>query len=238
MTGEAEKFKELIERARCVLFDFDGPICQLFAGHSAKVIAEDQETWLAARGLAGVLTEGERTSRDPHRVLSEVAARHPGSDLVTELEEWLTQQELKAVPRAMPTAYADPLIRTWSAMGVRLAIATNNSDRTVRVYLESRRLIGCFAPNIYGRTQELHLLKPNPYNLKRALRALGAAADTTLMIGDTPSDHEAAQGAGVHFLGYARNEEQQQLLLEAGVAPWSIVSSLETVLAAVRGGAA
>ncbi|MFF0085597.1 HAD family hydrolase [Streptomyces canus] len=238
VTGEAEKFKELIEQARCVLFDFDGPICQLFAGHSAKAIAEDQETWLAVRGLAGVLTERERSSRDPHWVLSEVAARHPGSDLVIELEEWLTQQELWAVERAMPTAYADPLIRTWSAMGVRLAIATNNSDRTVKAYLESRHLIGCFAPNIYGRTRELHLLKPNPYNLKRALWALGAAADTTLMIGDTPSDHAAAQGAGVHFLGYARNKEKQRLLLEAGVAPWSIVNSLETVLVAVRGGAA
>ncbi|MFF7281429.1 HAD-IA family hydrolase [Streptomyces griseorubiginosus] len=237
VTGEAEKFKELIARTRCVLFDFDGPICQLFPGHSAKDIARDQETWLAARGLAGVLTERERSSRDPHWVLSEVAGRHPRSDLVTELEEWLTQQELKAVVRALPTAFADPLIRTWSAVGVRLAVATNNSDRTVRAYLESRDLIECFAPNIYGRTRDLHLLKPNPHNLKRALSALGAAQDTTLMIGDTSSDYIAAQGAGVHFLGYARNAEKGQLLLDAGVESWSIVSSLEKVLDSVRGGA-
>ncbi|MFS8199233.1 HAD family hydrolase [Streptomyces sp. CWNU-52B] len=238
VAGEAEKFDELIGRAKCVLFDFDGPICRLFAGHSAKGIATGLEEWLAARGLAGVLTEGERGSRDPHWVLSKVAGRHRGSDLVVELEEWLTQQELRAVARAMPTAYADPLIRTWGAVGTRLAVVTNNSDRAVRAYLESRHLVGYFAPNIYGRTRDLRLLKPHPHTLNRALRALGAAPDTTLMIGDTPSDHAAARSAGVHFLGYARNEAKARTLLDAGVARWNIVDSLETVLRAVRGGAA
>ncbi|MFJ8938508.1 HAD family hydrolase [Streptomyces sp. NPDC102365] len=237
VAGEGEEFQELVGRARCVLFDFDGPICRLFAGHSANSIATDQAEWLTARGLAGVLTEGERSSRDPHWVLSEVAGRHRGSDLVVELEEWLTQQELKAVARAMPTAYADPLIRTWRSVGTRLAIVTNNSDRAVRAYLESRYLVGYFAPNIYGRTRDLSLLKPHPYTLNRALSALGAAPDTTLMIGDTPSDHAAARSAGVHFLGYARNEEKAQMLLDAGVPRWGIVRSLETVLRAVRGGA-
>ncbi|BCL29011.1 HAD family hydrolase [Streptomyces aurantiacus] len=235
--GETEKFNELIGRAKCVLFDFDGPICRLFAGRSAKDIAAGQEEWLAARGLAGVLAEGERGSRDPHWVLSEVAGRHPDSDLVVELEEWLTQQELRAVACAMPTAYADPLIRTWGAVGARLAVVTNNSGRAVRAYLESRHLVGYFAPNIYGRTRDLSLLKPHPYTLNRALSALGAAPDTTLMIGDTPSDHAAAVSAGVHFLGYARNARKAELLLAAGVARWNIVHSLDTVLRVVRGGA-
>ncbi|MEU9189648.1 HAD family hydrolase [Streptomyces sp. NPDC048484] len=238
VAGETEKFHELTRRARCVLFDFDGPVCRLFAGHSAKVIATEQEEWLAARGLTRVLPEGERRSHDPHWVLSEVAGRHRGSDLVVELEEWLTRQELRAVVRAMPTAYADPLVQTWGALGVRLAIVTNNSDRAVRAYLESRRLMGYFAPNIYGRTRDLSLLKPHPYTLNRALSAFGAAPDTALMIGDTPSDHAAALSAGVPFLGYARNPEEAQKLLDDGVARWSIVDSLETVLRAVRDGAA
>jgi len=237
-TGEAEKLDELITRARCVLLDFDGPVCRLFAGHSAKVIATGQEEWLTARGLAGMLTEGEWSSRDPHWVLSEVARRHRDSDLVVELEEWLTAQELMAVEGAMPTAYADPLISSWGAVGTRLAIVTNNSDRAVRAYLERRHLLGYFAPNIYGRTRDLSLLKPHPYTLNRALGALGAGPDATLMIGDTPSDHAAALSAGVPFVGYAHSEEKARRLLDAGVDRWSIVHSLETVLRAVHGRAA
>ncbi|MFF3613786.1 HAD family hydrolase [Streptomyces sp. NPDC002580] len=235
MTSEIENVRDLVAGTRYVLFDFDGPICRLFAGHSAEVIAQDQVEWLTARGLYGVLTEDERSRPDPHGVLTTVARRQPGSDLVAELEERLTQEELKAVRKAMPTAYADPLIRTWVAVGARLAITTNNSARTVTSYLNGRGLLSCFAPYIYGRTQDLSLLKPHPATLRRALSAMGASPDASLMIGDTPSDHVAAARAGVRFLGYARNPAKAKLLREAGVPPRNITDSLEPVLRAVRG---
>ena len=53
------------------------------------------------------------------------------------------------------------------------------------------------------------------------------------MIGDAPSDLQAAQQAGVPFLGYARNEAKQKLLQEAGAEV--IVRSLESVLRVLRG---
>ncbi|WTE70319.1 HAD-IA family hydrolase [Streptomyces sp. NBC_01615] len=230
---ETENLREVINRARFVLFDFDGPICRLFAGHSAEDVASDLVDWLARQGLRGLLTEEERVHPDPMAVLYAVDRRHPHSDLVTELEERLTQQELKAVASAWPTAYADPLIRTWSAVGARLAVATNNSPRTAARYLASRGLAECFAPNIYGRTRDLHRLKPDPHCLVRALNALGAAPSAALMIGDAPSDFRAAQQAGVPFLGYARNEDKEKLLRDAGAE--DVVGSLEPVLRVLRG---
>ncbi|WP_369247522.1 HAD family hydrolase [Streptomyces sp. R41] len=233
MATATENLREVINRARFVLFDFDGPICRLFAGHAAEDVAKDLVEWLERQGLRGLLTEEERFHPDPMVVLHAVNRRHPHSDLVAELEARLTQQELKAVPSAMPTAFADPLIRTWSAVGARLAIATNNSARTAASYLESRGLAECFVPNIYGRTQELHHLKPHPHCLNRALNALGAAPSTALMIGDAPSDFEAAQRAGVPFLGYARNESKEKQLRKAGAQ--AVVGSLEPVLRELRG---
>ena len=165
-------------------------------------------------------------------MLRAVDRRRPGSDLVAELEERLTTEELRATDSAMPTAYADPLIRTWTAMGSRLAIATNNSPRVVRTYLNSRGLVPCFSPHIYGRTQNLHHLKPDPHCLNRALNAMGAAPSTALMIGDTPSDFAAAQQARVPFLGYARNAHKEKLLRKAGAT--SIVASLEPILKVLR----
>ncbi|MDQ1027397.1 HAD superfamily hydrolase (TIGR01549 family) [Streptomyces umbrinus] len=234
MAAETANLQEVIKPARFVLFDFDGPVCRLFAGHSAEDVAKDLVEWLERQGLRGLLTEEERVHPDPMAVLYAVNRRHPHSDLVVELEERLTQQELKAVPSAWPTEFADPLIRTWSAVGARLAVATNNSPRTAATYLESRGLAGCFAPNIYGRTQDLHHLKPDPHCLNRAMNALGAAPHSTLMIGDAPSDYEAAERADVPFLGYARNAEKEEELRSAGAK--TVVTSLESVLRIVRSG--
>lgn len=229
---EPNELRRLIEDARVVLWDFDGPICRLFAGHSAERVANDLATWLESRGLHGLLTEDERELLDPHVVLRAVDRRHPGSDLVAELEERLTQEESRATVSAMPTPYADPLIRTWAAVGTRLAITTNNSPRVVREYLVSRGLGACFAPHVYGRTQELNHLKPDPHCINRALNAIGAAPGNALMIGDAPTDLLAAQAAGVPFLGYARNERKGKLLYDAGAE--TVVDSLEPVLRLVR----
>ncbi|WP_344003776.1 HAD-IA family hydrolase [Streptomyces thermocarboxydovorans] len=236
MTAETERepnaLQDLITRARVVLWDFDGPICRLFAGHSAERVARDLVEWLESNGLHGLLSERERESLDPHVVLRAVDRRHPGSDLVAELEERLTKEELLAAKTAFPTAWADPLIRTWTARGVRLAITTNNSPRVSRAYLEDRNLLACFAPHIYGRTQELHHLKPHPRCITRALNAMGVAPASALMIGDSPSDLQAARSAGVSFLGYARNDRKDKLLRDAGAEV--VVRSLESVLSVVR----
>ncbi|MGW1258090.1 HAD family hydrolase [Streptomyces sp. NPDC002513] len=233
VTAETERLRELVESARFVLFDFDGPICHLFARHPAAEVARAMKEWLRGQGLGPLLTEEESAQPDPQVLLRTVHRRHPGSDLVAELEEMLTRHELRAVPSAMPTPYADPLIRTWTACGARLAITTNNSARTASAYLAGRGLVGCFAPHIYGRTHALHQLKPDPYHLNRALRAMGAALGNSVMIGDAPSDLRAAEQAGVPFLGYARNEEKEARLREAGAEV--IVRSLEAVLWILRG---
>ncbi|WP_308406231.1 HAD-IA family hydrolase [Streptomyces sp. AC602_WCS936] len=223
----------LLNGARFVLWDFDGPICRLFAGHRAEQVAADLVDWLGRRGLRGLLTDQELDSPDPHAVLRAVDRRHPRSDLVEELEERLTQEELRATASAMPTAYADPLIRTWTAVGVRLAVATNNSPLVVRAYLSGRGLLPSFSPHIYGRTQELRLLKPDPHTLVRALNALGAAPAASLFIGDSPSDCEAARRAGIPFLGYGRDGRKARLLTEAGAD--TVVGSFAPLLELLRG---
>ncbi|WP_234384545.1 HAD family hydrolase [Streptomyces sp. MMG1121] len=232
--NEIEKLRDLITSARFVLWDFDGPICRLFAGHRAERVAADLVEWLERQGLHGLLTDAERDTLDPQVVLRAVGRRRPGSDLVAGLEERLTQEELRAAASALPTAYADPLIRTWSAVGARLAVTTNNSPRVARTYLDTRGLTGCFTPHLYGRTEQLHHLKPHPHCVHRALSAMGAPPEAALMIGDAPSDLAAAREAGVPFLGYARNERKEHDLRAAGAE--LVVQSLEPLLRLLRSG--
>ncbi|MCQ4212048.1 HAD family hydrolase [Streptomyces longispororuber] len=218
---------EVVRGARYVLFDFDGPICRLFAGWPADAIARQQQHWLAARGWEGT------GSDDPHLMLMHVAAQPGTDDLVRGLERHLTHQEVRAAASAWPTPYADALIRTWHAVGARLAVTTNNSAEAARCYLRGRGLDDCFEPHVYGRTAEaLDRIKPDPYLLKCALDAMEAAPADALMIGDAPTDLAAARAVGVPFLGYARNMRKDEALKEAG-APY-VVSSLEPVLSVLR----
>ncbi|MFI7403725.1 HAD family hydrolase [Streptomyces sp. NPDC049541] len=232
MATQTENLQQLITRARYVLFDFDGPICRVFAGHSADGVARGLVQWLDGLEAGHLLTDEERQTTDPWDVLRAVGRRRPGSGLVTSLEERLTREELKAVSSSMPTHYADPLVRTWAASGAQLAVTTNNSPLAVRKYLEGRRLDDCFA-HVCGRTRNPGLLKPHPHCLEQALRAFGATPSDALMLGDSPPDVEAARRAGVAFLGYARNERKEKELREAGAG--FLVHSLDEVLGVLAG---
>ncbi|GHE31825.1 HAD family hydrolase [Streptomyces capitiformicae] len=232
MTADTETLRSLITPVRYVLWDLDGPICRLFAGHPAHEVARNLVKLIDGRGLGGLLTAEERGTTDFQEVLIGLGSRVPMSDLIADLEKWLTEQELMAVAKAYPTPYADPLIRTWSGRA-RFAITTNNSALAASRYLKTRGLIDCF-PYIYGRTQNLDRVKPDPYILRQALNAMGADPKLSLMIGDAPTDFEAARKAGVPFLGYARNERKRASLLEAGVELQHIVNSLESVLTLLR----
>ncbi|CAM5543036.1 HAD family hydrolase [Streptomyces canus] len=231
MTPETARLASLVASARYVLWDLDGPICRLFAGYPAHQIAGELVDRIDQLGMGALLTEQERSSNDPQTALRGVHERHRGSDLVLELEEWLTRREVAAVPKARPTPYADPLIRTWSSLGAEFAITTNNAAIAAAAYSESRGLADCF-PYVYGRTPNLDLLKPNPHCLVEAIKAMRAVPSDTLMLGDTATDLLAARRAGVAFLGYARNDAKEGLLRDAGAE--AVVGSLQQVLDVLR----
>ncbi|MFE0510079.1 HAD family hydrolase [Streptomyces sp. NPDC058964] len=231
-TEQSAALREPVMRARVVLWDFDGPICRLFARHSAQQVADELMRWLGEQSPRDLAADAAQESPDPHELLRAVDRRHPGSDLVRRLEERLTLEELRAVPSAMPTAYADPLIRTWRAVGSRMAVTSNNSPRAVQMYLEKRDLLACFTPHIYGRPEDLRRLKPDPDCLNRALAAMGADPSRAVMIGDAPTDFTAASLTGVPFIGYATTERRAQRLWDAGAEV--VVASLEPLLRVLR----
>lgn len=227
--------RDLIEAAKCVLFDFDGPVCHLF---------RDRPTPAIAQRLREVARAGEEDrvrlpeTSDPLEILS---AAFEVPDLVErgvarDIEQALTKEEVEAAPGAFPTAYADTLIRTLAATGRQLAIASNNSSQAVERYLRTRLTGDLFTGRIHGRSPDgPPRLKPDPDCVLRALASTGTPARDALMIGDAPRDLEAARAAGVPFLGYARNEHKAAVLREAGAQ--HTVDSLREVVLVVDPGA-
>lgn len=222
--------RELIEAAKAVLFDFDGPICHLFRGRPPSAIAERLRETVIASGNGSVdwLPRGTDDPQDILRAAFE-QPRLVESGVAWDIERALTKEEVQAAPGAFPTAYADTLIRTLVATGRELAVTTNNSQQAVERYLETRSTDELFAGRVHGRSTEGELrLKPDPDCLLRALESTKTQAQDALMIGDAPRDLEAAHAAGVAFLGYARDERKEQELRAAGAE--HVIGSLRDVL--------
>jgi HAD superfamily hydrolase (TIGR01509 family) len=228
--------RQLIESAKAVLFDFDGPICHLFQGRPLEPLTERLRQ--AVTAAAG---EGERGGEvwlpqtdDPVEIVR-AAFQQPvlvERGVARAVERALAEEELAAAPHAFPTAYADALVRTLAATGRQLAVTTNNSQEAVETYLATRTTDELFAGRIHGRGTDGELrLKPDPDCLLRALKSTGTSAQDALMIGDAPRDLEAARAAGVAFLGYARNERKAEQLRAAGAE--ELVGSLRDVLLVV-----
>jgi phosphoglycolate phosphatase-like HAD superfamily hydrolase len=219
--------RDLIEAAKTVLFDFDGPICHLFQGRPSSAVAERLRQVADGGTPDGWLPETD----DPLEILR-AAFEQPGlveSGAAKGIERALTEEEVAAAPGAFPTAYSDALVRMLAATGRRLAVTTNNSPQAVERYLETRLTGELFAGRIHGRNAEGPLsLKPDPDCLLRALESTGTPARDALMIGDAPRDLAAARAAGVAFLGYARNERKAEQLRSAGAE--RMVGSLRDVV--------
>ncbi|MER5511940.1 HAD family hydrolase [Streptomyces sp. NPDC002766] len=212
-TASSEHLRDLIPQVRYVLWDLDGPICRLFAKHSAPDIAKRMIPLidkLAQEGRLEVPVPPKRLRRDPHERLRAVGQSWGGAEQVARLEEWLTGEELTAVDSARGPGH-----QTLGELGVRFAVSTNNAGRAATCYPAATGL-GKFFPHVFGRTSELSLMKPDPRTLLLALDALGAAPAQALMLGDAPTDFKAAQAAGVAFLGYADKPNKVRKLLEAG----------------------
>ncbi|MFS8199236.1 HAD family hydrolase [Streptomyces sp. CWNU-52B] len=223
-TGDIDEVRDvggawaLLADARCVLFDFDGPICRLFPEDRSRKVARRLREATDEFGAGDVLTEQARSDKDPHVVLRAVyrAGRKRGlPGLLRELEKLVVEGEVEAARSAWPTPDAVGLIGVLSGRRTRMAVVTNNSPLAAETYLGRKGLLHHFAA-VEGRTTDPARMKPDPDVVFRALRSLRLGPEDAVMIGDTGTDVEAAGQAGVRFIGYGRNPEKRGRLRAAG----------------------
>lgn len=223
--------RRIVSNARCVLFDFDGPVCHLFAARPADSVARRLRELAVDIGLSDLLTGDLQRTPDPQRVLIGIAEQRPGRAVVRRLEAALTREEIAAAGTAQPTPYAAALMAALTTRGRQVAVVTNNSALAVQHYLQRHTLSGYVGGRIHGRTEDITRLKPHPDPLLRALASTRTPPERAVMIGDSPSDLHASQAAGVAFVGFAPNVAAGSQLRLAG-APY-VVQSLEEVITAL-----
>ncbi|GAB2578402.1 HAD family hydrolase [Streptomyces capparidis] len=215
-TAGAGQLRRAFGGAECVIFDFDGPLCHLFAACPVAPITRRMRALIAD---AGLLPPGCAGLTSPHEILRRAALHGSGPAVrqaVQEAERFLTACELTAAAGATPTPHAGALVGRLAADGVRLAVASNNAPEAVHAHLARAGLDRHFSAGVHGRTRDPARMKPDPDCLLRAVAALGARPGACLFIGDAPADAEAARRAAVPFLGLGRNPDKARALREAG----------------------
>ncbi|MGW1818828.1 HAD family hydrolase [Streptomyces sp. NPDC002125] len=211
----------VLAAAECVLLDFDGPLCRLFAGRPAEGVAARLARELRDFGCdPGVAADG---TDDPLALLQAVAKHYGDGPVTVHAERCLTAEEVEAAASATPTEHALDLIGALHAGGWRQAVTTNNSPAAVVRFLGRHEPSPLAHEHIHGRTSDPALLKPDPHCLVRALESTGSAAAAAVMIGDSPADCLAAKAVGVPFIGYAVTEDKRRALVDVG-AGWTVPS--------------
>lgn len=105
------------------------------------------------------------------------------------------------------------LLDRLESEGWLLGVATGKSDRGLALCLEHHGLLARFATL---QTADRHPSKPHPSMIERALADAGAAAEASLMIGDTSYDMAMARAAGVTAIGVGWGYHQADELIRAG----------------------
>ncbi|MGW2953406.1 HAD family hydrolase [Streptomyces eurythermus] len=224
----SNQLSEVIDATRTVLFDFDGPVCDVFSGQPASEVAHRLADTLARHDAAlGAKACG---IDDPMEILR--LAPQGGEPAIRAIEEELTKAEVTAVKLAgAPIPGAVAALKAAQSSGRTVAIVSNNSTACVRAFLmlhDLRHLVNA----VVGRAPYWpDLMKPDPHSLLKAAAQLNARPQDCTLIGDSVTDVEAAQAAGSHSIGFANKPGKDRTLGDAGAD--AIITTMTAVAQAL-----
>ncbi|KIZ13550.1 HAD family hydrolase [Streptomyces natalensis] len=218
------KLSEVAGATSGVLFDFDGPICDVFAGRPAPGVAQK---------LSEVVTQHDATLGakaasvdDPMEILR--LAMQGGEPVIRAIEESLTKAEVSAVKVAGPPVPGSvAALEAAHSSGRKVAVVSNNSTACVRAFLMLHGLRHLVHEVIGRAAYRPDLMKPDPHSLLLAAARLHVHPHHCTLIGDSVTDVEAARAAGARSIGFANKPHKDLALTEAGAD--AVVADMTTV---------
>jgi phosphoglycolate phosphatase len=216
--AHAAELGAILARTRYLLLDFDGPICSIFAGLPAPKVAEQLRKLFTGRSLP----EDIQHSPDPLEVFAHAATVSP--ELAERVEAELADLEVTAAATAKPTPYLHEVLAACQQSGRITAVVSNNGTRAVNAYLERNGLSDGIRLVVARTSHDPALLKPSPHLIEKATRDLGADPAGTALVGDSVTDIEGAQRAGIGSIGYANKPGKYERMTKAGAG--AVITSM------------
>jgi phosphoglycolate phosphatase-like HAD superfamily hydrolase len=206
----SDNLADLLGRSKHVMFDFDGPVCSVFAGRPAPAVAERLRRLVQT---STVLPPSLAAESDPMMFL--YAAPALPTALAEQVRQQFHEEELAAIETAAPTPGAHNAIAECYRAGKIVSVVSNNGAGAVEAYLQHHDLAKYVAFVSARRSPDPGLLKPNPYLLLAAIRAAEQQPEHSVLIGDSVTDIEAAHAAQLPAIGYANKPGKRESFAEA-----------------------
>lgn len=202
---------EIIAGAKALLLDFDGPITALMPPPLNAQAAERARAALDKSSLPAEI----RTTTDHLAVLYFAAQHFP--ERFSAVEQACSKVEVDCARISRPSPEAQALLRCAESRPAPVAVVSNNSADAVREFLKRftwaapMRTLACRTPEVGTR------LKPDPFLVREALGRLAVTDPAVcVFVGDSVSDVQAGNAAGVRVVGLAKTRARGLDLLESG----------------------
>jgi phosphoglycolate phosphatase len=177
---------------RLAVFDLDGTLIDsrrdiadatnaLIVEYGGAPLSVDEVTAMVGEGAARLVRKALRAA-GLHGVPPEA------------LERFLELYTERLTVHTRPYAGIPEALATLRDGGWRLAVLTNKPQGATDAILEPLGLLPFFPLAVGGDTAVGR--KPDPAGLQRIMKEMDAAPASTVMIGDSPIDHETASRAG------------------------------------------
>ena len=207
-----------LKGVRAILLDFDGPVCDAFAGYPSTAIAER----IRRQALTTHGAQVPERVHDPLALLRWLSRTRP--ELCGWTEEAIRAEEEVAVSSAPPTPGIERLLHTCARHEYAVVIVSNNSTAAIRKYL-GQQSVESHVDAIFGRPPVPSLMKPSPHLVRQACAYLRLPGEACVLVGDSETDVAAAHAAGCRCIGYANKPRKLDRLAKAGAE--AVVTSLD-----------
>jgi HAD superfamily hydrolase (TIGR01509 family) len=180
-------------KLRAVLFDMDG------------VLVRSEEVWFRLVAESGVRFRGRAVTREEFsptfgqgtRADVEVFGLACAPD---ELDRFYRDHFHEHSDATWVDPDAAEVLRAIRAAGLGIAVVTNTATELARRILDSASLLPLV--DVVACSDQVARPKPAPDVVRHAMAQLGVLSTESVMVGDSRYDREAANAAGVRFLGY------------------------------------
>ena len=207
-----------------LILDFDGPVCDLFAGTPVEAIAAHLRDVLRAEPIEPPTAIAETT--DLFEILSYAASISPG--LAARAETVMTNLELNAVATAAPAGYIHDTVAACRESGRSTTVISRHSAAAVRSYLTTHGLADK-VEDVIARTPGQ--LQRTSGLVEGAIGTLGPPSTCTLVTASAEAI-QATSHAGAHTIGYARAPGMRERLTTAGAE--TVIPSLADLVLRLR----
>lgn len=188
---------QLIAESKGLLLDFDGPVCDVYAGSDPARIAQE---------VAAVFDLDIETDDPLDLIKYAVKADGP----VDQIHRKLAETEIEAVATATETPGIRNLVRDYQGP---VAIVSNNAGEAIETWLVASGLHD-HVEAVIGR--DPRHMKPDPRTLRLSAKAINRQLGQCAFIGDSLTDAQAAHESGVPIIALANRPRKRQLFADAG----------------------